>query len=164
MEIDSILAALNRHEVRYLLIGGANFLLRHGPVLTYDVDIWIRDDAENRHRCAAALHDIDARWGRSESEWKPVSQHHGDWLADHPLFCMTTRHGPLDVFRFVDGLASWDASKERALPSATASGVAYLALCDEDMLLCQMALPEETQKLDRIRALQRAIRKDADHV
>ena len=39
--IDHILATLGRHQVDYLLIGGVNFLLRHAPVLTYDVDVWI---------------------------------------------------------------------------------------------------------------------------
>ena len=34
MNIDRILTELNHHGVRYLLIGGVNFMLRHKPVLT----------------------------------------------------------------------------------------------------------------------------------
>ena len=40
MNVDEILAALNAERVDYLLIGGMNFLLRHIPELTFDVDIW----------------------------------------------------------------------------------------------------------------------------
>ena len=39
MNVDHILETLNGHQVVYLLIGGMNFLLRHTPVLTYDVDV-----------------------------------------------------------------------------------------------------------------------------
>jgi hypothetical protein len=38
MNIDHILQTFNTCEVDYLLIGGMNFLLRHEPVLTYDID------------------------------------------------------------------------------------------------------------------------------
>lgn len=41
MNVDQILDTLNRHQVRYLLIGGMIFLLRHSGALTYDVDVWI---------------------------------------------------------------------------------------------------------------------------
>lgn len=156
MNIDGILADLNRHHVLYVLIGGANFLLQHAPVLTYDVDIWIRDGAANRERCAAALRDMDATWGANDAEWGPVSERTGDWLAAHPLFCMNTRHGPLDIFRFVDGLTDWDTSRNRATTAETQAGTPYISLCDEDMLLCQLALPESQQKLDRIRMLQQS--------
>jgi hypothetical protein len=40
MNIDRILETFNRRDVSYLLIGDMNFLLRHAPVLTYDVDLW----------------------------------------------------------------------------------------------------------------------------
>ena len=51
MNVDRILAAMRDHSVRCLLIGGMNYLLRHEPVLTYDVDLWIEDTEANRRRC-----------------------------------------------------------------------------------------------------------------
>ena len=39
MNIDKILHALSDADVDYILIGGVNFLLRHEPELTFDVDI-----------------------------------------------------------------------------------------------------------------------------
>ncbi|HMP89874.1 MAG TPA: hypothetical protein PJ991_06720 [Kiritimatiellia bacterium] len=52
INVDRILDTLNRREVEYILIGGMNFLLRHKPVLTFDVDIWINDNESNRTKCA----------------------------------------------------------------------------------------------------------------
>lgn len=36
-----VLDTLNCHRVDSWLIGGVNFLLRHGPHLTFDIDFWI---------------------------------------------------------------------------------------------------------------------------
>ena len=47
MNVDEILRTLHDERVDYLLIGGMNFLLRHLPELTFDVDIWVRDDSGN---------------------------------------------------------------------------------------------------------------------
>jgi len=43
MNVDAILDSLNAQGVDYILIGGMNFLLRHVPELTFDVDIWVND-------------------------------------------------------------------------------------------------------------------------
>ena len=48
MNVDTILDTMNRNMVDYILIGGMNFLLRHAPVITYDVDLWIKDTSGNR--------------------------------------------------------------------------------------------------------------------
>lgn len=42
---------LHRRSVAYLIIGGVHYLLRHPPVLTFDLNIWIEDSPENRARC-----------------------------------------------------------------------------------------------------------------
>ena len=44
MNIDRVLQSLAKNEVDYLLIGGVNFLLRHAPEITYDIDVWIADN------------------------------------------------------------------------------------------------------------------------
>ena len=47
MNIDRVLQSLAKNEVNYLLIGGVNFLLRHAPEITYDIDVWIADNPKN---------------------------------------------------------------------------------------------------------------------
>jgi prophage DNA circulation protein len=97
MNVEEILKALNAEPVDYLLIGGMNFLLRHAPELTFDVDIWVRDDGENLTRLNRALERLGAQWGRTEAEWAPVAPD-WRWLQTQPVFCLTTAHGA-----FVEG-------------------------------------------------------------
>ena len=157
MNIDRVLETLNAHRVSCLLIGGVNFMLRHAPVLTYDVDVWIEDSAENRQRCEAALAELQAEWGASDEDWGPVAEKQPGWLARQGVFCLTSPHGPVDVFRSVAGLESWAASRAAAVPGRTATGVDYLGLSDEDMLRCQRALPESQQNRQRIALIEKAL-------
>ncbi len=60
MTVDIFLETFHRHEVDAILIGGMNFLLRHQPVLTFDVDFCVKDTAENLSHVAAALLDLNA--------------------------------------------------------------------------------------------------------
>jgi hypothetical protein len=160
MNVDTILDTLNRHGVDYLLIEGMNFFIRHVPVATFDVDVWIRDEAANRLRCERALADLDAEWGETEADWGPVQTRAPDWLGTHEVFCLTSRAGDIDIFRRVSGLANWTDCRTRALPSQTASGIPFLALSDHDMLACQTALPPGEQHLDRIRHLRNVLGMD----
>jgi len=159
MNVDEILSALNAAEVDYLLIGGMNFLLRHAPELTFDVDVWVRDDAANLQVLNRALRCLGAEWGPTEQSWASVPDD-WQWLRRQDCFCLTTQHGALDVFRDVRGLEGRFAEcKAAALPSKTATGVAYLALSDEHMLTSQEALPPPERKLHRIELLRAAIRR-----
>ena len=155
MNVDHILRTLNEHRVEYILIGGMNFLLRHAPVLTFDVDVWIEDTAKNRQRCEKALGAIQAAWGASDAEWGPVADRKPGWLSHQPVFCLTSPYGSIDVFRAVTGLDSWMDCRRRAYAGQTATGTIFLGLSDEDMLACQMALADNEQKPDRIRFLRR---------
>jgi hypothetical protein len=148
---------LNDERVDYVLIGGMNFLLRHAPELTFDVDIWVRDDAENLERLNRALRTLGGAWGPSEKDWKAVPED-WRWLRRQTVYCLTTQHGALDVFREVRGLESRYAEcKAAAIPSTTSSSVAYHALSDEHMLVCQEALPLTQQKQRRIEVLRKAL-------
>lgn len=157
MNVDQILETMNAHGVAYLLIGGMNFLLRHEPVLTYDVDLWIQDTADNRRRCSHALAALEGAWGPTEAEWKPVAQLPDGWLERQSMFALTTAHGALDVFRSLPGLDDWTAAFQAAYVGRTAGGAAFHGLSDADMLRCQEALDESDRKPERIRSLRRAL-------
>ncbi len=158
---DHILATFNQHQVDYLLIGGLNFLLRHMPVLTYDIDLWIDDTPDNRRRCISALIELQAEWGMTEDDWAPISEKSESWLESRSVFCLTSPYGAIDIFRFVQGLESWRACYNRATPSTTASGTAFLGLSDSDMLQCQLALPEGHRNEARIQYLRNLLPKDS---
>jgi len=157
MNIDHILQTFDRRQVACILIGGVNFLLRHSPVLTYDVDLWIEDSPENLARSENALADLQAEWGASEQDWQPVAGRAPGWLARQGVFCLTSPFGAIDVFRSVKGLACWAACRGRAQTGSTAAGTPFIGLADEDMLDSQMALPEAERSRERIRILRQAI-------
>jgi hypothetical protein len=159
MNVDRVFQTLNRHEVAYLVIGGMNFLLRHAPLLTYDIDVWIEDSPENLRRCEDALAELQAEWGPTQQDWGPVQHRAPGWLGRQGVFCLTSPYGAIDVFRSVGGLESWAACRARSARGETAAGVAFRGLSDEDMLKSQMALPESERDQQRIRILTEALRR-----
>jgi hypothetical protein len=159
LNVDVILSALSEEQVDYLLIGGMNFLLRHYPELTFDVDIWVGEGMKNLGRLNVALKQLGAQWGPTEANWKDIPEDPA-WLSKQGVYCLTTKYGALDIFREVAGLeGAYEACKARSVASKTATGIAYRGLADEDMLACQMALPLAHQKPQRVRILREAIRK-----
>jgi hypothetical protein len=139
------------------LIGGVNFLLRHEPELTFDVDIWVADNDDNLRKLNQALRAMGGEWGPTENEWASVPANH-EWLKRQSIYCLTTRFGALDVFRDVAGLEGmYKECKAAALHSETASGAPYFGLSDQHMLACQEALPAGEQKPKRIEVLKKAL-------
>jgi len=157
MNVDQILRELNGHGVAYILIGGMNFLLRHVPIVTFDVDLWIEDTEENLDRCERALVALRAEWGEADADWGPVAAREPGWLLRQSLFCLTSPYGSVDVFRAVKGLESWAACRSRAYRGETALATPYWGLSDEDMLRSQTALDANEQNQQRIRALKIAL-------
>lgn len=162
MNVDQVLTTFNERGVRYILIGGMNFLLRHEPVVTFDIDLWIEDSAENRRACEAALSALDAEWGDSEANWGKVAAIKAGWLDRQGVFCLASPYGAIDVFRSVLGLDGWGLAWDRADDCSTAGGVRYRSLSDSDMLACQMAIEPGQRKLDRIRVLEAEIARRGD--
>jgi hypothetical protein len=157
MNVGQIFSTMNRHDVRYLLIGGMNFALRHQPLTTFDVDLWIEDSAENRRRCELAMAELQATWGPSDESWQLVGQLPPGWLDTQEVYCTLSPAAAIDIFRNVAGLPDWQTCSERAVESQTTKGIRYLALCDQDMLECQLVLPEGQRNQTRIAALRAAI-------
>jgi len=160
MNIDYILDTFNRSQVNYLLIGGMNFFLRHAPVLTFDIDIWIENNDGNLIKCEQALVGLEAEWGNSDKDWGPVSEKQTGWLARQDIYCLTSSYGAIDIFRYVRGLNNWQQSWSCSVVEETASGTTYHGLSHHDMLDCQLALETHEQKLDRIKTLRRVLDDD----
>jgi hypothetical protein len=54
-DFEDLLALLERHRVRHLVIGGLAFIYHAKPRYTKDMDLWIGPDAENVARANRAL-------------------------------------------------------------------------------------------------------------
>jgi hypothetical protein len=157
MNVDAILGAFNSFNVEYMLIGGMNYLLRHLPELTFDVDLWIADNEENLRRANMALVSLGAEWGPTDASWNALDEDFS-WLKRQGCFCLTTREGAVDIFREVKGLeGEFVDCKARAIQGRTGGGVEYWGLSDEDMLRTQLALPPGERNEKRITQLRKAL-------
>lgn len=166
MDVDRVLEAFNRHQAEVILIGGMNFFLSHQPVTTFDVDLWMEDSPANHLSVHNSLVDLQAEVSFSPQgdDWTRVADLPAPgWLARSPVFCLTTPHGAVDMFRFVPGLeAGYAVLREECPVRHTPTGIRFRSLSDRLMIRCQESLPEPARRLDRIRALQRAIAADHD--
>ena len=92
-----ILAALERHGVLFVVIGGYAAFLQSAPFLTHDVDITPERSAENLSRLSDALTELDARI-RTQSEPAGLAFSHGAGsLAAAMVWNLQTVHGDLDI-------------------------------------------------------------------
>jgi hypothetical protein len=159
MNIDHIIRTFNENEVKYMLIGGMHFLLRHKPLLTFDIDFWVEDKSKNLLRCEKALVSLEAEWGANDKDWGPVAKKTSGWLKTQPVYCLTSPFGAIDIFLNVTGLESWLACNTRAVEGKTTGGIPYRGISDEDSLRSQYALDKKDQRCERISVLKVAIKK-----
>jgi hypothetical protein len=144
---------LNEHQVRFILIGGMNYYLRYRPVTTQDIDIWIKPESQNSERCECALNSIGAEWGRTDDNWGPTAMKPQGWLSTQSVYCLVTECGMIDVFRSVAGLPDFEDSWDRGETVEFSAGVEYRSLSAQDMISCQLAIPEGSRRIDRMNHL-----------
>jgi hypothetical protein len=97
LEAESILRALNRHQVSYVVIGALGATLHGSPLRTGDIDICPDPDVRNLDQLAAALTDLGAK------EWDPRKGEFfhrvltGEALAADKVWIFETRYGEVDI-------------------------------------------------------------------
>lgn len=113
-QADAILAALHRHEVAFVLIGGFAANVHGSPLLTSDVDITPQVQAENLARLSAALTELDARIRAEGTEPLPFA-HDATSLAAAGVWNLTTRFGDLDISMTPSGTRGYDDLRRDAV-------------------------------------------------
>jgi hypothetical protein len=94
---EKILAALEAHDVRCVLIGGFAAVIHGSPYLTTDVDVVPAVDRENLERLSDALRSLHAKvWTSAEPDGVPFD-HSASSLADVRVWNLVTDHGRLDL-------------------------------------------------------------------
>ena len=125
-EPDVLLEVLERHRVRYVIIGGLAAELRGSPYATRDVDVTPARDRENFRRLAQALTELKARLrvpGTDETFEVPFNE----WSFDQgTTWTYVTPHGYLDVALLPDGTRGFEdlsrsATRERLTETLTVS-------------------------------------------
>jgi hypothetical protein len=130
-----IFAALQRHEVEYLTIGGVA-VNAHGHVRnTRDVDVLIEWSAENMRRLAAALGDLDAKLFGVDADLHEVDPRDPEDLLKGGNFTLRTVAGGLDLFdpAEIPGGRPYEEMRPRAV-EAVVEGVSIRAVGFDDLI------------------------------
>jgi predicted nucleotidyltransferase len=92
-----LLATIDRHGVRYVVIGGLAAILHGAPHVTTDVDIVPDEDRSNLERLSAALKELNARIRvTGEPDGIPFD-HSAESLARVQIWNLVTDRGNLDL-------------------------------------------------------------------
>jgi len=102
----AMLDVLNRHGVRYVLIGGLAAAIHGSPFVTVDVDVTPASDSENLERLSTALRALDAEV-RADGETFAFD-HDGESLGRNAIWNLTTAFGDLDLALRPSGTAGFD--------------------------------------------------------
>jgi predicted nucleotidyltransferase len=117
-----IFAVLDRHEVRYVLIGGLAAILYGAPHVTTDVDIVPEEDRRNLERLSEALTELKARIRvAGEPDGVPFG-HDGVSLAKVRIWNLVTDLGNLDISFVPSGTRGYDDLR-RDLRTVTVNGI-----------------------------------------
>jgi len=106
-----LLQAFDRHQVRYIVIGGVAAEVRGWRGRTIDIDIVPAPEPENLDRLAAALNELDARIAVGPGEPDGLAVPGGfdrRLLATNSVWNLTTPHGPLDLTFKPSGTDGYD--------------------------------------------------------
>ena len=106
---ERIAAALNKHKVKYVVIGGLAALLQGVPLpRTADIDLTPASDPANKKRLAAALRELEAKLrapGLDEPMEIPLDERTFEGMT---TMTFVTPFGPLDVSFVPDGTTGYD--------------------------------------------------------
>jgi hypothetical protein len=119
LDAGELIAALHRHHVDYVIIGGIA-LQAHGHVrTTQDMDIIAAWTTDNLARLAATFADLDARLRGVDADLLGIDLTSPADLYRGANFLVHTRHGDLDVFTVAEtpgAPRSYETLRQQAIP------------------------------------------------
>lgn len=146
-----LFAALARHEVEYVTIGGIAVQAHGGQRLTQDLDIAIDPSAANAERLAGALVDLDARVlgsGGERSRSTPTAA----LLGSSDQWHLITDHGAIDVVTLPAAVGRFEDVRARA--HEIPLGDVVVPIAHRDDLLTMKRAAGRPQDLADVRLLE----------
>jgi len=153
-------ACLDRHGVRYVLIGGLAAVLHGSPLPTLDVDICPSPEQPNLERLAAALQEMDARLRTPDTPEGVRFPCDAGFLGNMQLLNLVTRFGDLDLALRPSGTEGFSDLSRRAV-AVNVRGLRVAVASLEDVIRSKEAAnrPKDQRALPVLRQLQEEIRK-----
>ncbi len=109
LNVPAILAVLERHKVKYVLIGAYAAIVRGYGRQTQDIDITPLRDIRNLKRLAKALQDLGAREKVNDTDESREVHFDDQVLRMKDTWFLTTRYGNLDLVINPAGLAGYQS-------------------------------------------------------
>ncbi len=123
----AVFDALDRHGVRYVLIGGMAAILHGAPHVTTDVDVVPQDARENLERLSEVLQELHARI-RVPGEPNGVPfDHSSESLARVRVWNLQTDVGDLDITFEPSGTRGFEDLRRDAIVMHLRSGAVTVA-------------------------------------
>lgn len=105
---DAILGVLERHGVRFVVIGGLAATLHGATTVTFDVDVVPEASLGNLERLSAALDELEARVRVEGIEGGLPFEHDARSLRMLDMLDLVTKHGDLDLSFHPTGLPTFE--------------------------------------------------------
>lgn len=141
-----VFAALERHGVRYVLIGGLAAILHGATHVTSDADIVPEIGRENLERLSAALKELNARIRvAGEPEGVPFD-HSGESLSRVQTWNLVTDRGNLDITFVPSGTRGYDDLARDARP-VVVRGIAVPVASLADVIRSKEAAGRDKDRL-----------------
>ncbi|MGC1419429.1 MAG: hypothetical protein WA786_04840 [Acidimicrobiales bacterium] len=143
---DEILAALERHQVLYVVIGGLAAELRGSPYVTRDVDVTPARTRANFTKLAAALRELDARIRIPDVEEPLALALDERSFEQGTTWTFVTRHGYLDIALLPDGTRGYDDLRRSATQEQITDTVTVLVAALADVIRSKEAAGREKDR------------------
>jgi hypothetical protein len=158
-----IFAALHRHGVDYVAIGGFAANAHGSRRLTLDVDVVPALDPENYERLAAALDELGAPDAAVDSSFRELDPRDGFDLARARVLQLPTSAGDLDVFNAALGVPPYEDLRRRAIEVEVRGTPIRIASLDDLIAMKRAAgRPQDRRDIAELVRLDEAQEPDAD--
>lgn len=159
LDIDAVVDALDRHGVRFIIVGGQAARFWGSPSLTQDFDAAYARDRENIERLAAALRDLDAKLRVAKVDEDLPFRLDADTLERGLNFTFRTPVGDLDFLGLPAGVNGFDELEPNA--ATLEIGGHEVLVCALDDLIRMKAAAGRRKDLVELEVL-RALRDERD--
>ena len=157
----AIVDVLNRHDVRYVVIGGYAANVHGAKRPTLDIDVTPQQTRDNLERLVAAMVELEAKTrGRVGEEPLPFAVTADDLMpGNRAMLNLATKYGELDVSMVPQGTEGYDdlirGAETRTLRTGISAKVA--SLTDVIRSKATANRPKDQAALPELRALSRLV-------